>query len=111
VSDPAAKFAEVQDAVKKVLNRWKIGSAGDYSTMTHREVTRLFSHPAVCVPPKFALAAQFPYAFRLRVRTLLLVAVRLGVVLPKDVKVLLGRALVSCEGEYYFHELSSFRDC
>jgi translation elongation factor EF-1alpha len=65
--DPAARFLEVQERVKKQLAKWKIGGGGDYSTTTHRE---------------------FPFPFRLRMRTLLLVALRLRIVLPKDIKVM-----------------------
>ncbi len=62
----AARFQEVQRSVLYHFSRWGIGAA-DYSTQTHRE---------------------HPFAFRCRMRTLLLVAIRLRVVLPKDVKVI-----------------------
>jgi translation elongation factor EF-1alpha len=74
----AARFLEVQEAVQRRLTNWKISSMDSgYSLTTHRE---------------------FPLPFQLRMHTLLLVARRLGIHLPQDIKVLLGRRLVACEG-------------
>lgn len=75
--DPEKCFEEAKAAAHDVIKRWGVGSSKDYARATHRE---------------------FPYSFRRRVWTLLLVLNRLKIRIPGDVKTLLGRALLSVEG-------------